>query len=227
MCNFPNIQYVDDFQNLNSLPVLPPSPQGMYSILINQGIVPDNYLARMNVNNMVELENEIFERIDSYQGTDDEMRDIFCLIHIWGGIAGRGIFVKGKGFIWDEIKKPYRALVNECLKAPVPDNNTQPREAAQKCITPIYNAILSFYQDVHIQNISTSFITKHTRFWLRKNNHQNPLPIYDRTFAINLMNYAGVYMRSLPKFWSCMIDKANKENVSLLSLERQLFNHWN
>ena len=37
-------------------------------------------------------------------------------------------------------------------------------------------------------------ITKHTRFWLCMN---NPLPIYDSTFANRLMGRAGVYLRNL------------------------------
>lgn len=227
MCNFPNIQYEDNFPPLNDLPVLPRSPQGMYSILINNGIVNPTYLLDMNVHNMIELEDEIFARIQNYSGSDEELRDIFCLIHIWGGISGRGIFIRGNGFVWDEIKVPYRALVCKCISTPILNGNVNPLDVAENCIAPIYKSVCDFYRDSRIHHISTSFITKHTRYWLQRNNPNNPLPIYDSTFATNLMSYAGVYMRSLPVFWNCMIDKARLEHISLLSLERQLFNHWN
>lgn len=229
MCNFPNIQYVDNFVPLNNLQGLPRSPKGMYTFLINRNFVPVNFLQAMNVANMTQLEDVIFQKIQNYQGSELELKEIFCLIHIWGGNRGASVFRNYPNPDMNAIIPHYKKLVNICLSTPIPNNNTleSALDAAQKSITDVYNAIISFHGT--IKGIGPSFLTKHTRFWLTKNNPLNQLPIYDSTFAEHIMGYnspCSPQFNDIIPFWRCMITKANVEHVSLLSLERQLFNYW-
>lgn len=231
MCIFPNIMYVDDFVPLNNLPTLPASPKAMFTLLVNKGIVPANYLVNMGVANMNQLEEKIFKKVKDFQWTDEELFDIFCLIHIWGGISGRNIFLRhidhGR-FNWSAIVGYYRNMVNMCLATSKPDTNTTGIDAALNSVPEIYKAINDFHGKV--KWIGAAFLTKHTRFWLTKNNPQNPLPIYDKTFSVNVMGISPNYPAQIPDiipYWHCMIDKARMENVSLLSLERQLFAYFN
>lgn len=229
MCNFPNIQYDDRFQPLANRIGLPKSPQAMYTLLKNNGFVQLNFLENLNVHNMTDLENKIFEKISHYGGTDHELKEIFCLIHIWGGNSGRNVFIKNPDPDLREIIPHYRNLVNSCLKTVEPhDNNLNDAlDAAQSYVNTIYDEILLFHNNV--KGIGPSFLTKHTRFWLTKNNPRNPLPIYDSTFAVHIMQQNPRYnaqFRHIIPFWNCMINKAREEHISLLSLERQLFNFF-
>ena len=232
MCNFPNIQYVDFFQPLinplNNNNCLPKSPKGMYTFLVNRTFLPGNFMDPMNIN-MAQLEDTIIQKIHDYGATDPELRDIFCLIHIWGGITGRSVFIKNPDPTMNNILIHYRNFVNVCLSIPVPVDTTlgAALDAAQNSISSVYNALLLFHNA--ISGLGPSFLTKHARFWLTRNNPRNPLPIYDSTFANHIMGYgpnSSAHFNDIIPFWNAMIQKALVEQVSLLSLERQLFNYY-
>lgn len=56
-------------------------------------------------------------------------------------------------------------------------------------------------------------ITKHTRFWLCINNPNNPLPMYDSTFANRLMGRACVYLRIFKLAQACKaIDEMRQQS---------------
>lgn len=229
MANFPEIDYHVGFVPLNDLQELPPSPKAMYTMLKGENIVRNDYLECMEVSNITNLEDKIFEKIKDFKSSDSELKDIFLLIHIWGGKGSRGLFSKGSGFVWEEIKDSYRTLVEACLDAPKPDkpdSNICSLDAAEKSMIPVYCAANEFCHQTN--NIGAAFVTKHTRFWLTKNNPCNPLPIYDSTFAANIMErkkYAQLC--DVIPYWHLMIKKAQEEQMSLLALERLLFKHYN
>lgn len=221
MCVFPNIQYANNYiplhgDNVNSLP---PSPKGMYSILLNKGIIDEHFLD--GINNMTDLEATIFNLIDHYPENNTSLERIFHLIQIWGGRAGRKIYID-QGFNWEEIEPCYRIFIDFFRSIDTLSEET----LEQAC-----EMVNTFWESLHgagYSGMAVAFITKHSRFWMHRNMSDNMLPIYDSTFSENVMQKGKTaYCRHLPAYWKGMIDKAEKEHVSLTSLERQLFNYFN
>ncbi len=232
MCNFPNIQYVDIFQPLanplNNNCGLPKGPRAMYTLLVNKHFLPANFLDIQNIN-MAQLECTINQRICDYGATDPELKEIFCLIHIWGGNTGRRVFTMNPNPDMNNILIYYRDFVNVCLNTPVPTEDTLDAklDVAQNCVLTMYNAIWNLHS--RIKGLGPAFLTKHARFWLTKNNPLNPLPIYDSTFAEHIMGHGphcNARFKDIIPFWNGMIAQAREVRISLLSLERQLFNLW-
>ncbi len=219
MCAFPDILYVDDYLPLHNGPVneLPDSPRSMFSVLFNRGIIDGDFLN--GIHNMTELEEHIFELIDNYPENHASKERIFHLIEIWGGIMGRGFYCK-QPFNWNDIEPLYNGLANDFLAINDLDNNTL--ENAANAIRIFYNAL----HNVGYHGMGIAFITKHSRFWMHKNMPNSMLPIYDSTFATNVMEQTTTQFRHLLPFWIGMVAKAEQEHVSLSSLERQLFNYF-
>lgn len=220
MCNFPDIHYVNDFQPLqpiNGGDGFGPSPKGMFTLLQRENLVGPDFLH--GIGNMAELENTVFEMIDGYDGEDDLLERIFYLIEVWGGITGRGLFLRQR-FRWHEFAPVYRQLVDRCLEI---------HEVTDDSCMAVYNAIQSFQEgmgEIHYRGMGIAFITKHTRFWMHRNLPDSMLPIYDSTFSSKLMGKKTTSVRDLLPFWRGMIHKAAQEGVSLTALERQLFNYY-
>ena len=218
MCHFPDINYQAEFARLENqwVNVLPPSPTALYTLLKNRQLVGEQFLD--GIDNMEDLENEIFDCIDHYP-ENNTLERIFYLIQIWGGITGRGIFIK-QDFEWSVFSPAYTKLVDVCRNIEKLDGNT--------CHT-VLSAIQTFRQnlrEIGYKGMGIAFITKHTRFWMHRNLPDDMLPIYDSTFSTHIMACGNATERDLPIFWHGMIQKATDENISLTALERQLFNHF-
>tara|TARA_B100001769_G_C21892137_1_gene482024 strand:+ start:21 stop:665 length:645 start_codon:yes stop_codon:yes gene_type:complete len=87
-----------------------------------------------------------------------------------------------------------------------------------------------------------SFSTKHVRFWLFKKLKENSLPIYDQVIRGKKDNYNKRWISGLNKYnpedplkdkeidltryWKQMIEKSEKEKITLERLERILFNYF-
>lgn len=220
MCYFPDIQYVDNFVQLQDGPVneLPPSPRGMFTLLLNKGIVKEDFLG--DIHNMSELEEHIFRLIDDYPENGVSSERIFHLIEIWGGRTGRQFYLK-QPFNWLDIEPIYIELINHFTAVDTIDNQTL--VDASNFVSVFHGAL----HDIGYKGMAVAFITKHTRFWMHRNMPNNMLPIYDKTFAVNVMRNQTANCRDLLPYWQGMVDKANREHVSLTSLERQLFRYFN
>ena len=220
MCHFPEINYQAEFVGLENkwVGVLPPSPRGLYTLLQNRHLVDEQFLD--GIQDMEELENEIFYCIDHYPEKSVSLERIFYLIQIWGGRAGRGLFIK-QDFDWSVFSPAYTELVNVCRNIENLDGNT---------CEVVFSAISSFIEklrEIEYKGMGVAFITKHTRFWMHRNLPDDMLPIYDSTFSNHIMHRGNsATLRDLPIFWRGMLQKATIENISLTALERQLFNHF-
>lgn len=219
MCYFPDIQYEGNFRPLQNGPVdeLPASPRAMFTLLVNRGIVEDNFLA--GIHNMDELEAYIFELIDHYPENGVATERIFHLIEIWGGRTGRGLYCN-QVFRWQDIEPLYNGLINDFMAIEAIDDQTLVRASA--AVGVFYNAL----HNAGYRGMAVAFITKHTRFWMHRHLPNSMLPIYDSTFSTNVMHQRGTNIRHLLPYWRGMVAKAAEENVSLTSLERQLFNYY-
>lgn len=184
------------------------------NLLLERNVINQELYDLVAGMNLTQLENYIFSEIDNYsQNTDVEK--IFHLIQIWGGWTGRSIYVRGGGYLSNKVMPRYKTLIKACLA--VHDNSDNSRDS-------IYNAIRAF--DRNVKNISISFITKHTRFWLYKNMRENALPIYDKVMAKGFMHLSDPKWKDLRPYWEQMIQQAEEEHVSLMCLERRLFNQF-
>ena len=219
MCYFPNIQYINEFVPLERpLNHLPKSPKGMFTNLVNKGIVNPHFLD--GINNMCDLENEIFNLIDHYPENGASLERVFHLIQIWGGIMGKGIY-NMQEFNWSIVVNIYRPFVYFFRSITFLDDATL--LGADTMISAFYDAL----HEAHHRGMNVAFITKHSRFWMHRNMPDQMLPIYDRTFSIHVMQKGPVAKkRDLLPYWRAMINKAKMEHVSLTALERQLFDYF-
>ena len=219
MCYFPDIQYTNEFVPLDRpLNHLPKSPRGMFTILVHKEIVSPLFLD--GINNMCDLENEIFNLIDHYPENGASLERVFHLIQIWGGIMGKGIY-NLQEFNWPMVEAVYRPFVDFFRNIFHLDNATL--IGADAMVGVFYAAL----HDVHHKGMSVAFITKHSRFWMHRNMPDQMLPIYDSTFSLHVMQKGPMAKkRDLLPYWRAMINKAEMEHVSLTALERQLFDHF-
>ena len=220
MCHFPDIQYVDEIVPLRFNPVnaLPSSPKGMFTTLFNRGIVNADFLN--GINNMSELETCIFELIDHYPENNASLERIFHLIQIWGGRMGRNFYCR-QPFDWQTIEPIYLAFINAFTA--IDNLNDDMLIMANNAVFAFYNAL----HEAHYKWMDVAFITKHSRFWMHRNMHNNMLPIYDSTFSEYVMLQGPHANRGyLLHYWRIMKAKAENEHISLAALERQLFNYY-
>ncbi len=184
------------------------------NLLLDRGIIDQTFYDFIAALNLTQLENHIFNEIKNYDDNTD-IEKLFHLIQIWGGWTGRIIYVRGGGFKAQKVMPHYRALIDACLS--VHDNSEDSQNN-------VYEAIEVFNRNV--KNINISFITKHTRFWLYKNMRKNALPIYDAIMAKGYIHRSKPLWKDLRTYWERMIVQAKEEHVSLMHLERRLFNQY-
>ena len=182
----------------------------MKTLLTGKGLVKNELFNGLK--NDDDLERLIIDKINSYN-LGEGLEEIFHLIQIWGGNAGRGIYVFDKGFIWKEIEPYYHRLVNVCLSI---------KDTSESSLDFIIEAVCELNK---IRNLGVSFITKHTRYWLYRNLELNALPIYDSIMASCVMRKGSADVRNLLEYWKVMIAKANQLGIELVPLERQIFKY--
>lgn len=195
---------------------------GTYTYMINKGVGIEHILD--GINDMANLEETIESMIATYNENDDKLLyRIFCLIQIWGGYWGRVAIRENLPFenCWNKhIKKQYRDLAQVCVSI-----------KANKCdysddeLNNVFGAIRTIIDNKNIRGLGVAFLTKHTRFWLGRNNSNNALPIFDSVMATGLFG-SNATTDHLMHYWKCMIDKAISEGMHLCTLERQLFNYY-
>ena len=181
-----------------------------------------------------ELEKYLFETISSFTNIDDisdkKLIYIFHNIQIWGGITGRMIYVTNKEKFPENYKErfdynfdlhAYRKLVSRCLNL-------------KKHMLPDWIKSVSdwtFQVNEDLKGFGTSFSTKHIRFWLYNKLKDESLPIFDDIIqsgfnSINSYNLNLRKRKDLEFYWKQMVEKSRKEKISLVKLERLLFNYW-
>ena len=209
---FPNIEYTSQKLPL-TLGEFSRGVRAMITLLQKRQIVPLGFFQGLKSDD--ELEEEALRRIRDYQEGKDLER-IFHLIQTWGGSTGRGVYVRGNGFDWSVIEPAYKELVESCLCV---------RTLTENNIANLSSSVKSFNQKV--RHMGVSFITKHTRFWLHKSlGEKNALPIYDNIMANFVMGNDSALCKDLAEYWTVMINEAQRNQVGLVSFERQLFRYF-
>ena len=156
-----------------------------------------------------------------------DLENIFHLIHLWGGKAGRGLYQIKRGGFKTNVKDitVYKKLVKAAKSF--------------KQIEDLIEEIAEFERNT--REISVAFITKHTRFFSALNKRYQCIPIYDSVMSENYMlkfnkrsnKYKPILQptsaseprgrKELAFYWESMINLSQECNLSLKDLERILF----
>ena len=210
--SFPDIKYKAETPSmLNPEGGFSPRVKAMVSLLVHRGFVSDNFFEGFF--NDDDIERKAITQIKAYHPGDDP-ESVFHLIQAWGGNSGRGIYLHGNGFNWNDLKPKYETLINACLDT---------TEISDESIDKLVAAVRSF--DSSVNHLGVSFITKHVRFWLFRTLGENALPIFDSVMACEVMRSNTVSAKLLAKYWKVMAAKAKQLGIGLVPLERQIFQY--
>lgn len=226
--NFPKIDYKRGFEDLtNDIIEDISSVKTIITLITGKGNNPIkhplNYNPLEGFTRLSEVEYYLFNKINSFSDVskidDNEIIDVFHKIQCWGGKGGRGVY-QDDGFNNNFNLEVYKTVVIDCLNI---DSDTDWVDEVSDW---------SFLLNEKIKNYNTSFSTKHIRFWLYKKLKKNTPPILDDVIqrGLNFYNQDSPIDRykkkDLKRYWVKMIKKSKEENISLLDLERILFNHF-
>ena len=171
----------------------------------------DNLPEEVNIKVISVLEDKIFKKVDAYYVSQnlELLEEIFHCVQLWGGVTGRNIYVRGKGFADNFNLISYEKLAN---KINVISNLRDAVKALQE------------FKSAN-KHINVSFITKHSRFMSARNEIFGQLPIYDSILSKNIMNKNPTF-KDLHHYWEEMINLSKEYNISLKELERIIFNYF-
>lgn len=167
-------------------------------------------------NATLEIEKHIGDLIQEYckNKTDEKLVEIFHYIHLWGGITGRGIYVRNGGFGDNFNLDTYKTIVEKII---ISKQDTL--ETDLKDIEKLFNSI---------PFIGVAYSTKHLRFWsLNANKNNIQLPILDRVISVGLFNTPYCAWRQYYTYVQQMNEEAEKRKISITALERKLYNEFN
>lgn len=208
--HFPDLEFTNEALPLSSPGEgLTKSVKGMVHLMVGSGIVKEPLFNGLT--NDDDIEREVVSRISSFQEGDDP-EPIFHLIQAWGGMGGRGLYVRPKEWEWSAILPHYKALIAACDKT---------KDCSEDSMKVLSDVVRSFEKDV--KHMGIAFITKHSRFWLTRTLGNNALPIYDRIMAKTIMGKDIPEGKDLLAYWQVMLSKAEHHRISLVALERQIF----
>lgn len=210
--HFPELDYSNELEPVNDdTSDFSPSAKAMITLLTSRGLVSEGLFDGFV--NDDDIEKAALDRILSYS-EGESLEDIFHLIQIWGGRAGRGIYIMDKEYSWMKIESFYKSLVDTCLDV---------SEIDEISIERMVKAVRDI--DKSVKHFGIAFITKHTRFWLYRTLGRNALPIYDSIMANTVMRKPAVEGKHLGEFWRVMHKKSLQLNIDLMPLERQIFKY--
>lgn len=167
-------------------------------------------------NATLEIEKHIGDLIQEYckNKTDEKLVEIFHYIHLWGGITGRGIYVRNGGFGDNFNLDTYKKIVEKII---ISKQDTL--ETDLKDIEKLFNSI---------PFIGVAYSTKHLRFWsLNANKNNIQLPILDRVISLGLFDTPYCAWRQYYSYVKQIQEEAEKRKISITALERTLYNKFN
>jgi hypothetical protein len=186
-----------------------------HSLLINKIKVEiGDQLNTENLSNLIEKRINEYYKINS----NELLLEIFHLIQLWGGKAGRQFYFKKT-----KIKIEYYKRFVETV-------------ISTRNIEHIINQTKIFIQST--SNINIAFITKHVSFWQRCTpSALIQLPIYDSIIAKNIMGkyvknknsingYTYNDFKHLHIYWQEMLGVSINLGIPMNNIERQTFNFF-
>ncbi len=200
-------------QCLVDTPRLRATIKGMRTILSSKGFqhvaamieeTHDGFLPRR----MNELQGQIVGHMRQYIARHDEqlLTQIFHMVQLWGGRAGRNIYVMNGGFETNFNGTAYAEFAKEA--------------SGGVGVNRINNLIESALQ---IKHFGVSFATKHARFWSQATKHQDQLPIYDRIIAVGCLGKNADW-KDYQFYMRLLSQHALEKGIDRMALERHAFN---
>lgn len=207
VASFPNIDYSKELP----LDLKSSTLQAAYTTIVNKlgkAFVDDLKWKDKNINNwhietLKMLSDSINELINSYRKSPSPelLKKIFVRIHLWGGNAGRGVFVQNGGFEMNFSSELYLKSIDECEKG---------------------NYIESLRIMNKLKYVNTAFSTKHIHFW-----SNGKAPIYDSIIAAVVFGTSDVKEGHYSKYLAVINSLAKEKNTTSFAIERNLFNWAN
>lgn len=162
------------------------------------------------------IENHIKTLILQYSKNpkDETLIQVFHYIHFWGGITGRGIYVKNGGFCNNFNINTYRTIVEKII------------DLKQDTLHRGIEEIVILFKSIN--QLGVSFSTKHLKFWSLNANKENiDLPVLDSILTIRLLYKCNPTWTDYYPYVIQMQEEANNRKVSVTALERALYNKFN
>ena len=202
--SFPNIDYSKE----SPLDLKSSTIQAAYTTIVNklgESFVDDLEWKDKNTDNwhietLKMLSDSIHELINFYRKSPSPelLKKIFVRIHLWGGNAGRQVFVRNGGFEVNFDSKTYLKSLDECEKG-------------------------NYLESLRIMNrlkfVNTAFSTKHIHFW-----SNGKAPIYDSIIAGVVFGLSDVRESDYSRYLSVINSLAKDKNTTPFAVERNLFN---
>lgn len=192
------------------------SIKAMKTIMGNRGLaqiaalIPDTH-DEFLPQHLNALENSIIADMTAYLQNPHQalLEPIFHKIQLWGGVAGRHIYVKGRGFAANWNPAAYADFVQASTTS-VHWHGPDPRIKQLSLVAE------------RIKQFGVAFGTKHARFWAQAANVK-PLLIYDRIMARGCLGKNATW-NDYGHFNAKMADHALQANTNVATLERHAFN---
>lgn len=183
--------------------------QAIVTIIKNQGI---DLHGMDGITSLLELERKICELVMNYKGSSEERQIIFHLIQIWGGRAGRSIYVRPQQrFNWNDVDMYYKPFIDSC------------RSIKGTSISDMQSTLSAAVDLNGLKYIGYTFITKHLRFWTYPQLKLQMFPPYDSKMSRCYMNRRYNYKDIIP-YWQRIYREAAQKRMSVAEYERNLFN---
>jgi len=157
------------------------------------------------------LELAIIDAMRTYLRQPNEARlaEIFHMVQLWGGRAGRNIYLQGGGFDSNWKHAAYQEFVAASV---TPDLGEKPDPR----VLPLIEAARKMRQ------FGVAFATKHARFWAQAA-IVKALPIYDRIMAHGSMGIEPKW-NDYVRYVDEMAAHALQVTTDVATLERHAFN---
>ncbi len=197
------------------------SVNGMCTVLVNNGFhsavdefkgLGNNTLQRFEV-----LRSFILAKIAAFNGNIHDADEaillrIFHLIQLWGGIAGRGIYVRNCGFQMNFHIDHYRTLVESVYQ-----RDGGPEEVA--CSVSAARSAAA-----NISCFGIAFASKHMSFW----SYSGPLhfPILDRILAQGVLGVKNPHFNRYTVYTQQMNACSDAMGITSQELEQHCFDFF-
>lgn len=155
--------------------------------------------------------------------TNPLLNDIALGIHLWGGSAGRGAFLRGGGFAVNCPTSDYATMIHLLTThpagAPLPGGNW-----------PSIEALLGRFN-----HIKVAFLSKHFAFWTRALGSPLQLPVLDRVIFQTFISPGRLpawkdyvpYVNQLEADRAIVSARPGLAGITISTMERHLFNWAN
>jgi len=157
------------------------------------------------------LELAIIDAMRTYlrQPNQARLAEIFHMVQLWGGRAGRNIYLQDGGFDSNWNHAAYQEFVAASV---TPDRGVKPDPRVPLLIAAARK----------MRQFGVAFATKHARFWAQAANVQ-PLPIYDRIMARGCLGKTADW-KDYGRYVAEMAAHALQVTTDVATLERHAFN---